>query len=56
MAYKIFMGAKPSPKAYIKPFDIAEIRMLPKTSIRICLDIITESKNNFPIFVEDHHV
>ena len=29
MALKIFMGAKPFLKAYIKPLDITEIEMLP---------------------------
>jgi hypothetical protein len=29
MAFKIFTGAKPFPKADIKPFDITKIRMLP---------------------------
>jgi hypothetical protein len=28
MALKIFTGAKPFLKAYMKPFDITEIRML----------------------------
>jgi hypothetical protein len=28
MAYKIFTGAKPFLKTYIKPFDITEIEML----------------------------
>jgi hypothetical protein len=28
MAVKIFTGAKPFPKAYIKPLDITEIEML----------------------------
>ncbi len=29
MALKIFMGAKPFVKAFIKPLDITEIEMLP---------------------------
>jgi len=29
MAVKIFTGAKPFLKAYMKPFNITEIRMLP---------------------------
>jgi len=31
MALKIFTGAKPFPKALIKPFDITEMGMLPLT-------------------------
>jgi hypothetical protein len=42
MALKIFMGAKPFLKAYIKPLDITEIEMLPNVSSCFLNDICTK--------------
>jgi hypothetical protein len=35
MALKIFTEEKPSPKAYMKPFDITEIEMLTSTTDKL---------------------
>ena len=49
MAFKIFTGAKPFLKAYIKPFDITVIRMLPLCCVCFFFYLIDKMEDNITI-------